>query len=114
MSDSGASGSHTLHLRVEGRVQGVGFRRFVERSAAALGLAGWARNLTDGSVEVLAVGPATALQSLRARLAAGPPYAAVARLVDQPPGAGAPVPTRFQLLPDAEPGAAVRGADAPT
>ena len=114
MSGSGTPDSDTLHVRVEGRVQGVGYRRFVERSAAALGLAGWARNLTDGAVEVLAVGPPTALHSLRERLAAGPPYAAVARLIERLPSAAGVVPSRFQLLPDAEPGAPVPRLDTPT
>ena len=41
---------------VRGRVQGVGFRWFVEREAHVLGIAGWVRNNADGSVEVLAIG----------------------------------------------------------
>ena len=41
---------------VRGRVQGVGFRWFVEREAHILGIAGWVRNNADGSVEVLAMG----------------------------------------------------------
>ena len=41
---------------VRGRVQGVGFRWFVEREAHMLGIAGWVRNNADGSVEVLAMG----------------------------------------------------------
>jgi acylphosphatase len=105
VSGAGTSGAGTLHVRVEGRVQGVGFRRFADRAATALGLAGWARNLSDGAVEVLAVGPIPALETLRERLADGPPYAAVARVVDQPPGAGVVVSPRFVLLPDADPGA---------
>jgi len=71
-----------LHVRVEGRVQGVGFRWFVRETAADLGLAGWVRNLPDGSVEVSAVGEADALATLRERLIAGPPHARVARLVE--------------------------------
>ena len=43
---------------VRGRVQGVGFRWFVEREAHILGIAGWVRNNADGSVEVLAMGRA--------------------------------------------------------
>ena len=46
--------------RVRGRVQGVGFRYFVEQSAKALGVRGWVRNVDDGSVEVYAVGTAGA------------------------------------------------------
>jgi acylphosphatase len=42
--------------RVRGRVQGVGFRYFVEHAAAALGVTGWVRNLDDGDVEVYAAG----------------------------------------------------------
>ncbi len=57
---------------VRGEVQGVGFRFFVERKATALGLAGWVRNLSDGRVEVYAVGPATGLNELAAALHMGP------------------------------------------
>jgi acylphosphatase len=107
VSHTGPDASQTLHLRIEGRVQGVGFRRFVERTATALGLAGWARNLTDGSVEVLAVGPRAALDTLRERLALGPPYATVGRLIERPaPDRTADLPP-FRLLPDADPGAPI-------
>lgn len=114
VSGAGVQGSGRLHVRVEGRVHGVGFRRFVERSATSLGLSGWARNLSDGSVEVLAVGSTTALRTLHERLTAGPPYAAVARVVDQPPEIAAPVPRGFRLLPDADPGAAIAPLDWPS
>ena len=62
---------------VRGRVQGVGFRWFVEREAATLGIAGWVRNNFDGSVEVLAMGSAEQLTQLRARLRSGPRAARV-------------------------------------
>lgn len=71
-----------LHVRIEGRVQGVGFRWFVREAAVGLGLAGWVRNLPDGAVEVLAAGGAAAIATLRERLAAGPPGARVDRLTD--------------------------------
>lgn len=95
----------TLHVRVEGRVQGVGFRRFVQRVAAELGLRGWARNLTDGAVEVAASGRADAIETLRRRLLEGPPYAAVDRLVTLGADARTTATPSFRLLPDAAPGA---------
>ena len=62
---------------VRGRVQGVGFRWFVEREAHILGVAGWVRNNSDGSVEVLAQGTRDQLFSLRSRLREGPRAARV-------------------------------------
>jgi acylphosphatase len=62
---------------VRGRVQGVGFRWFVEREAHTLGIAGWVRNNADGSVEVLAIGSREQLSALRSRLRAGPRAARV-------------------------------------
>jgi len=48
--------THARRFVVRGRVQGVGFRWFVEREARVLGIAGWVRNNADSSVEVLGVG----------------------------------------------------------
>jgi len=62
---------------VRGRVQGVGFRWFVEREAHMLGIAGWVRNNHDGSVEVLAQGTRDQLSGLRSRLREGPRAARV-------------------------------------
>jgi acylphosphatase len=62
---------------VRGRVQGVGFRWFVEREAHMLGIAGWVRNNHDGSVEVLAQGTRDQLLGLHSRLRAGPRAARV-------------------------------------
>src|SRR5579863_5756355 len=62
---------------VRGRVQGVGFRWFVEREAHQLGIAGWVRNNHDGSVEVLAQGTRDQLSGLHARLRQGPRAARV-------------------------------------
>ncbi|HEX3738919.1 MAG TPA: acylphosphatase [Terriglobales bacterium] len=62
---------------VRGRVQGVGFRWYVEREAGLLGLSGWVRNNSDGSVEVLASGTADQLSGLRSRLHQGPRAARV-------------------------------------
>jgi acylphosphatase len=62
---------------VSGLVQGVGFRWFVARHARALGLAGYARNLPDGRVEVVVSGPDEALPALERLLRAGPANAQV-------------------------------------
>jgi acylphosphatase len=62
---------------VRGRVQGVGFRWFVEREAHILGIAGWVRNNADGSVEVLGQGSRDQLLGLRSRLRQGPRAARV-------------------------------------
>lgn len=67
---------------VRGRVQGVGFRWFVQRSAAELGIAGYTRNLEDGRVEVYAVGPLGKLNELAGLLWKGPRLADV-RGVDE-------------------------------
>lgn len=67
----------TIRFLVRGRVQGVGFRFFVLRAARAAGLAGWVRNLPDGSVELLATGEDDALTRLREALQQGPPAARV-------------------------------------
>jgi acylphosphatase len=63
--------------RVKGRVQGVGFRFFVEAEARRLRLRGYVRNLYDGRVEVYAIGKETVLTQLRERLETGPPASCV-------------------------------------
>ena len=60
-----------LHVRVYGRVQGVGFRYFVLNSAVELGLVGWVRNRRDDSVEVIAEGELDVLKSLVGALQRG-------------------------------------------
>jgi acylphosphatase len=71
--------SNTLARRfvVRGRVQGVGFRWFVEREAHILQVAGWVRNNPDGTVEVLAQGTSDQLAGLHSRLREGPRAARV-------------------------------------
>lgn len=68
---------------VSGAVQGVGFRFFVERAAASLGIAGYARNLYDGRVEVYAIGNTRQIESLRNALERGPRMASVERVEEQ-------------------------------
>lgn len=67
----------TFEFRIRGTVQGVGFRWFVARHAMALGLVGYARNLPDGSVEVVAAGTHEAIEQLAAELRRGPEFAKV-------------------------------------
>jgi acylphosphatase len=62
---------------VRGRVQGVGFRWFVERQAHILGIAGWVRNNADGAVEVFAQGTSEQINNLHAQLMQGPRAARV-------------------------------------
>jgi len=87
-----------LHVIVCGRVQGVGFRRFVERLALQLDVAGWVANLPDGSVEVVADGPSGSIQRLLAALREGPPGAVVRELrtPTEPPRAPADRPFRVR------------------
>ena len=74
---------HRVHLVIQGRVQGVGFRYFVLRRAEALGLTGWVQNLANGDVEAEVEGPEDALRSLIERVREGPPAAHVERVSEQ-------------------------------
>ena len=76
---------------VSGIVQGVGYRFFAQRAAERLGLAGFAKNLRDGRVEVYAVGPADSLDALRTDLERGPRSARVSGVREEQ----APVDPRF-------------------
>ncbi|HKD84088.1 MAG TPA: acylphosphatase [Terriglobales bacterium] len=57
---------------ISGRVQGVGFRWFVEREAAQIGVTGWVRNCSNGDVEVMATGTREQHSSFRQKLQQGP------------------------------------------
>jgi len=72
MGESNTSLSSRLHATVEGRVQGVGFRSYVEQCAEVYNLAGWVRNRWDGCVEVVAEGARDDLDKLLAALRRGP------------------------------------------
>lgn len=72
--------TRTIRLRIEGRVQGVGFRVFVERTAVALGLAGWVRNRRDGGVEAVVSGTPAAVEQMIERCHVGPPGSRVDRV----------------------------------
>jgi acylphosphatase len=77
MSASEKSAPLARRFLVRGRVQGVGFRWFVEREAHTLGIAGWVRNNPDSSVEVFAMGTRDQLSGLHSRLREGPRAARV-------------------------------------
>jgi acylphosphatase len=70
-------GDVRLEAVVRGRVQGVGFRYYVVRAARRLAVTGWVANDGDGSVRVIAEGPATDLDSLEETIRRGPPGAIV-------------------------------------
>lgn len=80
----------TRRYVVSGRVQGVGFRWFVEHAAVEIGVAGWVRNRADGSVEVLACGTSAQLHKLYEQLLRGPRAARVdhVEVDDAAPDAG--------------------------
>ena len=71
-----------LHFLIQGRVQGVGFRWFVQREAGELELRGWVRNTEDGHVEVLAAGDPADLDELRLSLKRGPRGSRVDRVIE--------------------------------
>ena len=71
-----------LHFLIQGRVQGVGFRWFVQREAGQLDLRGWVRNTEEGEVEVVASGTPDELAKLRASLRRGPRGSRVDPLVE--------------------------------
>lgn len=66
-----------VHVIIEGRVQGVGFRAWVEREAKAKGLAGWVRNRADGAVEAVFSGEDQAVRKMVESCGKGPRLAAV-------------------------------------
>ncbi len=74
----------TRRYLIQGRVQGVGFRWFVEREAATLGITGWVRNREDGRVEVMATGTREQLAALHGRLREGPRAARVEEVAVSP------------------------------
>jgi acylphosphatase len=92
----------TRILRIEGRVQGVGYRYAMRREALRLGIRGWVRNRADGSVEALAHGTPQAADALAEWARRGPPGARVTRVQVEP---AADAPGRecagFEQLPTA-------------
>lgn len=77
MSDNEIS---SLKLRIEGAVQGVGYRAFAASEARKLGLSGWVRNRSDGTVEALVCGPTPDVEAFVAACARGPAGACVTHI----------------------------------
>ena len=91
--------ARTAHATITGRVQGVGFRAWVERQASLRGLEGWVRNRRDGGVEALFSGPADTVAAMLDACWAGPPHARVADVAVTERERDPPL-TGFAILPD--------------
>jgi acylphosphatase len=87
----------TVRVRIEGLVQGVGFRYFTQCAAAELGVAGFVRNRYDGSVEALFAGSSAAVAAIIERCHHGPAGARVARV--RVIAEGGEEPSDFRVLP---------------
>jgi len=74
----------TLHVRISGQVQGVGYRDAMRSEALARGISGWVRNRRDGGVEAVVQGEAAAVEALLAWARRGPPAARVAEVRARP------------------------------
>ncbi len=96
-------GLATFTLKIFGRVQGVGYRAWAAQKARKLGLTGWVRNLTDGTVECVAQGPRDAVEALTAACQAGPVLARVTQVDRKEIAQGETFPD-FQQRPTADPG----------
>lgn len=68
------------HIIVHGKVQGVGFRYYVNQSARRIGIRGWVRNLPDGTVEIDAEGPVTQMKTFVEAVKKGSPRSKVTNL----------------------------------
>lgn len=80
-----------VRVRIHGRVQGVFFRNWAMDRARALGVRGWVRNRSDGTVELVAFGEDEAVEALTAACRKGPPAAKVERIaVEIEEGEGPP------------------------
>jgi acylphosphatase len=77
------------HVTIKGRVQGVGYRYWVEQQAAARGLEGWVRNRRDGRVEALFAGPTNAVADMVTLCRRGPSAARVDAVEEEPANADA-------------------------
>lgn len=72
-----------LMVHIRGRVQGVGFRFWTQAEALKLGLSGWVRNGTDGSVTARIAGPEHAISTMLQRFKEGPAAASVSSVISE-------------------------------
>jgi len=91
-----ADTTRTVTVKIEGRVQGVYYRAWTDQTARALGLDGWVRNASDGSVEAVFSGPNEQVEEMLRRCADGPPHAKVTAVTIADEG-GAP-PSGFRVI----------------
>lgn len=87
----------TLHVQIEGRVQGVGFRWFVRQCAKRKSIGGWVANRADGTVEVAAKGAESELKRFRRELQVGPAGAEVIAIKDMDPLSDADLSDSFEV-----------------
>lgn len=89
----------TLHVRITGLVQGVGYRAWTEQAARSRSLGGWVRNRRDGSVEAVISGADDKVDDMLAHFWIGPTDSRVERVDAQP--APPPMQLGFRTLPTA-------------
>jgi acylphosphatase len=89
-----------IRVIIKGRVQGVGFRAFIDREALRHGVAGWVRNRRDGTVEAVFIGDSEAISAMIAECRQGPALGDVRDVVVA--DYAGPELTKFTLLPTSE------------
>ena len=92
------SETKAVHVMITGRVQGVGYRAWVRRTAGALGISGWVRNLPTGEVEALFSGAETSVEAMLEACGEGPTFARVEDVRNL--GAAEPVSGALTILTD--------------
>jgi acylphosphatase len=90
-----------VRATISGRVQGVGYRAWTERTARALGLTGWARNRRNGDVEAVFAGPDDQIAAMLAACRQGPPMALVTDIRILEADDADATETDFRILPTA-------------
>ncbi len=87
-----------VHIEVAGKVQGIGFRGFVQERARGLQLSGWVRNLSSGNVEIAASGSEASVRSLLVAVREGPEGAVVKQVINLVPQPSLELPHPFTIL----------------